>query len=247
VDNPPPNLNLPPDREALLRARNWSHKIHDPESTTAAVEHDPALRALQLQSETFNTRVHQALSEIPVPPALRDQILARRKIIAVPFWRTPRALSLAAALAFLATGLVFLMRAPREDKTFAGFRSRMVAFALREYRMDIHTNDLAAVQTFLAQNGAPAEFNLPPGLAQTPIKGGAALTWQGKPVSMVCFDRLNTTLYMFVVDSSTTLPKTEFDIAPFKNISTAAWTAGDKTFFLAAPVPLTELETLLKS
>ena len=239
--------NPPPEREALLLRRNWSEKVRQDEPDSTGSPLDPKLRELQQQSERFNARVHQVLTEIPVPPGLRDQILEQKKVIAVPFWRTPRALSMAAALAFLATGLVFFARAPREDKTIAGFRSRMVAFALREYRMDIHTNNLADVQKFLAQSGTPAQFNLPPNLARTPIKGGAALTWQGKPVSMVCFDRLNTTLYMFVIDSSHARPRTNYDLAPFKNVSTATWTSGDKTFFLAAPVPLSDLEALVRS
>src|SRR5688572_4798306 len=136
---------------------------------------------------------------MPIPADLRDQILARNKVITVPSWRTPRAIAMAAALAFMATGMFFWTTAKLggEDRTFAGFRSRMIGFALREYRMDIHTNSLPVVQKYLADQGAPAAFTLPPTLAQMPVKGGAALTWQGKPVSMVCFDRLNTTLYMF--------------------------------------------------
>ena len=85
-------------REALLRARNWSQKVRDPESTRAAAATDRGLEQLQRQSEQFNRRVHQALAEIPVPPGLRDQILARNKVITVPYWRTPRAIAMAAAL-----------------------------------------------------------------------------------------------------------------------------------------------------
>ena len=235
-------------REALLRARNWSEKVRDPESSMEAAEGDPALANLQQQSEQFNARVHQALAEIPVPPALRDQILARNKVITVPYWRTPRAIAMAAALAFMATGLFFWTTAKfgGEDRTFAGFRSRMVGFALREYRMDIHTNSLPEVQKYLARQGAPAEFSLPPILAQTPVKGGAALTWQGQPVSMVCFDKLNRTLYMFVIEHGAA-PVDERSLAPFKTVATATWTAGGKTFLLAGDVPLSELDTLTKS
>jgi hypothetical protein len=235
-------------REALLRARNWSEKVHDPESTRGAAATDPAFEQLQQQSEQFNARVHQALAEIPVPPGLRDQILARNKVITVPYWRTPRAIAMAAALAFMATGLFFWTTAKfgGEDRTFAGFRARMIGFALREYRMDIHTNSLPVVQKYLADQGAPAEFTLPPTLAQTPVKGGAALTWQGQPVSMVCFDKLNTTLYMFVIEDRAA-PVNERVVAPFKTVSTVTWTAEGKTFLLTGDVPLNELDLLTKS
>jgi hypothetical protein len=244
----PEDSNSQEKRQALLRARNWSEKVRDPESSANATANDPALAKLQQQSEQFNARVHQALADIPVPPALRDQILARNKIVTVPYWRTPRAIAMAAALAFMATGLFFWTTAKfrGEDKTFAGFRSRMVGFALREYRMDIHTNSLAEVQKYLAQKGAPAGFNLPATLAQTPVKGGAALTWQGQPVSMVCFDKLNTTLYMFVIEHSVA-PVNERVVAPFKTVATATWTSDGKTFLLTGEVPLSELEMLTKS
>ena len=235
-------------REALLRARNWSEKVRDAESSPEAAEGDAAGAQLQQHSEQFNARVHQVLAEIPVPPDLRDQILARRKIVTVPYWRTPRAIAMAAALAFMATGLLFwtTARFRGEDRTYTGFRSRMVGFALREYRMDIHTNSLAGVQKYLAQQGAPAQFSLPPTLAQTPVKGGAALTWQGQPVSMVCFDKLNTTLYMFVIEHGAA-PVTNRVVAPFKTVATATWSADGKTFLLTGEVPLAELELLTKS
>ena len=250
------NPNLPPNkREALLRPRNWSAKLHDPDSSPAAAENDPSLRQLQQQSEEFNARVHQALADIPVPPTLRDQILARSKIVTVPFWRNPQNLALAASLAILATALLFLLRGrfggASEDQTFGGFQARMVGFALRQYDMDIHTNQLTAVQSYLAAHGAPAEFTLPLSLAAAPVKGGKSLAWQGKPVGMVCFGAGQETLYMFVVDSP--LPGTPAnagappDISSFKNLATATWVSGGKTFFIAGPIPGADLERLVRS
>jgi hypothetical protein len=265
LSNPnPPSSPSPEDREALLRSRNWSEKLRDeePKPTPASFQNDPAAHEMHRRSEAFNAQAHRALNQIPVPSDLRAKILAKAqaahpektqsqspepKIITVPHWRTPRAIALAAALAFMATGITFWITAPRENQSFAGYRSRMIGFALREYRMDIHTNNLAEVQKFLAQNGAPAEFNLPSPLAQTPVKGGATLTWQGRPVSMVCFDRLNTTLYMFVIDQTAAPVNPAQEISTFKNLATATWTSGEKTFLLAGRVPLEELERLVKS
>ena len=212
---------------------------------------------MSVNGDEFDSRVREAFASIPVPPNLREQILAQNKIVSLPFWRRSNStkavsgLALAAAIALLATGLLFWNNAPREDKTFAGFRSRMVSFALRNYDMDLHTNQLAAVQTYLATKGAPADFPLPPTLAATPVKGGKSLLWQGKPVGMVCFGLGNDTLYMFVIDSP--LPGTPTNaasppaITTYKNLATATWTAGDKTFLLAAPIPAPTLERLVKS
>jgi hypothetical protein len=233
------------NREELIRSRNWSQKFSDEQPAPPLA---PAEAGLQRQSEQFNARVHQELAGIPVPPTLRDQILARRIIIPVPFWKEPRALAaIAATILLLVTGLVFLTRPPQEDQTFAGFRSRMVGFALREYRMDIHTNQLAAVQTFLAEKGAPAQFSLPAPLANTPVKGGAKLSWQGKPVGMVCFSGAKgQTLYMFVIDS-TLAANTTPEVSNFKSLATATWSADGKTFLLAAPLPSIEVERLVRT
>jgi hypothetical protein len=219
------------------------------------VSEEPNINRPSVTTEEFDSRVREAFASIPVPPNLREQILARGKIISVPFWRrssTAKAtLALAAAVVLVATGLIFWNNAPREDKTFAGFRSRMVSFALRSYDMDLHTNQLAAVQSYLATKGAPADFPLPPTLAATTVKGGKSLLWQGKPVGMVCFGHGNETLYMFVIDSP--LPGTPTNaaappaIATYKNLATATWTTGDKTFFLAGRIPATDLERLVKS
>ena len=228
--------------ESALRTRTWSERVRTEE---AGLINSPDLVELKDRSAEFNAKAHSALSNIPVPTQLRDQILANNKIIRVPFWRTPRALALAAGFALLATGLLFFASVSREDQTFAGFRNRMISFALREYRMDIHTNSLPAVEQFLAAKGTPSNLKLPPNLAQAPVKGGAALTWQGKPVSMVCFDRKETTIYMFVVDQPIGAVNFAHQDLPDKGVATAAWTSAGKTYFLAAKLPQSELEQLV--
>src|SRR5262245_38445672 len=108
------------EKETLLRARPWAPDQDDEEQDK---EISPEL--LRQQKE-FNARVHDKLTAIPVPTALRDQILSRRKLVRVSQWRRGAPLlAMAAALALLATGLFYWSR-PTEDLTIAGFRSRMV-------------------------------------------------------------------------------------------------------------------------
>jgi hypothetical protein len=165
--------------------------------------------------------------------------------------KTISLVALAAAVVLLATGVLYWNNAPREDKTFAGFQSRMVNFALRRYDMDLHTNQLAAVQSYLATQGAPADFPLPPTLASTRVIGGKSLSWQGKPVGMVCFGVGNETLYMFVIDSAIpgtpTSPASPPQIGRYKNLTIATWATADKTFLLAGRILPSDLERLVKS
>ena len=235
-------------RDELRRTRTWSRKLQE-EGDVSSAGNDPELDQLRNESAEFNARVHHALAEIPVPPDLREQILARRKIIPVSGWRRHQVLlRIAAAFLILGTLAAVFWRPSSEDKTFAGFRSRMVAFAIRQYSMDIHTNQLASVQSHLASHGAPAQFSLPPGLAATPVIGGASFAWQGKPVGMVCFKATGgETLYMFVIDSADAPGSRDFEVSPQKNLGTVTWRSAGKTFLIAGEVPLQDLEQLVKS
>ena len=236
------------NREELRRARDWSKKLQE-ESSSSVPENDPELEQFRKQSAEFNARVHQALAEIPVPSNLREQILARSKIVPVRGWRQHQhRLAMAAGFVLLGALAILWMRPPREDTTYVGFRSRMVAFAVRQYSMDLHTNQLAAVKSYLARNGAPADFTLPAGLAASPVVGGAKLSWQGKPVGMVCFTATSgQTLYMFAIDSANAPGAgATLETSKEKNLSSVTWQSAGRTFLLAGDVPLPDLERLVK-
>jgi hypothetical protein len=159
-------------------------------------------------------------------------------------------LAAAAAIVLLATAIVFLVPhgSGSEDVSLAGFQSRMVGFALREYRMDVFTADMKQLKDFLNAGGTPAEFQLPRTLARTPIKGGACLSWQGKPVSMVCFDSPeHSTIYMFVMAD----PNGEFKNAAvekrvIKDLPSVSWSANGNTFLLAGKIPAKALQSLVE-
>lgn len=234
-------------KEALLRARRWRPSAEDDQLLARAAEREPGLAKAIEQQQQVNSRVRDQLKAIPIPSGLRDQILARRKIVRVSGWRKAQPLlAIAAALAIVAGGLFYWLPA-REDLSVAGFRSRMVGFAVREYRMDILTKDRGELDRYLAGKGDPTQFRVPQKLASLPLKGGASLTWQGKPVSMICFDwSAKETLYMFVLDqplgqSSTAQAQT------LKGLNTATWTAEGKTFVLAGRIPQQNLAELVHS
>lgn len=240
-------------KEMLWRIRPWLRNRADDEELAAfqQAERDPELAEFKTRQEQFNARVHEALAGIPVPPTLREQVLARRKVIPVSGWRRPvitQIAAVAACVAVLATFIVLTFRPAKEDTTFAGFRQRMVGFALREYRMDTNTTSLAELKNYLASQHRPADFPLPSGLRKVPLKGGASLSWQTRPVSMVCFDWVKRqTLYMFVMDQADgagAAPEKP-EVRPYKGLSTASWESGGKTFLLAAKVPEEVMQTFV--
>lgn len=177
------------------------------------------------------------LKQISVPQDLRDRILARHIAPRVNiWWRQPAFLAAAAVIVFLLT-LVALWPNPKPDKSLAAFQTRMIR-AVRDYRMDLVTTNLGEIRQYLADGQYAADYVLPVPLEKLPGAGCAKLTWQGKKVSMICFDSgLQQDLYLFVVERSE-LKNPPAPGAPqiskINKIITASWSAGGKTYLLAA-------------
>ncbi len=214
------------------------------------VETDEQLRKWLEHQRAWHGAIRAHLNKIHVPPDLAWQILAQRRI-AAPLWRRREFLVAAAAACLLLLAIsAFWWRRTDEESTFAAFRSRMVRFAVREYRMDIVTNDATEVRQFLAKGGAPADYTLPRGLESRPVIGGARLSWQGHPVSMVCLSaETKETLFLFVVNRTDvrdgTAPAQAPEIVSLHRLNAAAWTLGDRIYLLAAPLEEPELRKLL--
>jgi hypothetical protein len=228
-------------KRILLAARAGSRDGLDPDvaQALALAERDPSLRDWLAQQQAFHSAVGRELRALPVPTGLKARILTQDRVVIVPIWQR-RTWLLAAACLVLSLALAALwFPRPAEDLSFAGFRSRMTGFAMREYRMDIETNNPAQIRRFLSESGAPAKFELPPGLRQAPVLGGAKLTWQNSPVAMVCFGKSKEKmLFMFVVERaalrSGPIPGPAPSLASIKGLSTASWTVGSKVFLLAS-------------
>src|SRR5688500_11396029 len=84
---------------------------------------------------------------------VKDRIRARAKVVALPWWRKPVLLSAAAAVIILAATVALFWNTQPPDP-LPTFRSRMVRNVLRQYAMDIETNSVQAIRTFLAARNA---------------------------------------------------------------------------------------------
>jgi len=230
-------------KEILLRGRPWvTPRRGDEQAELERTALDAELTEFKSRQEEFNARVHHELAGIPVPPTLREQIFARRKTIRVKEWRSrgPVVLAALAASIALLAAVTFLTRSvPKEDTSFAGFWQRIITDALRAYGMDTNTTKLMEVKNLLAQTGRPADFSLPAPLEKLPVLGGGALTWQNKPVSMVCFKSpQQEILYMFVIDQAVSgFSERKPEVEEVKGLSTVSWTSGGRAFLLAGKVP----------
>ena len=202
------------------------------------LERDPALKTWFEQQQAFHGAMRRSLGEIPISANLPARILAQIPIVPMrSWWQRPMIWSAAAAL-FVIGGLFLWFAKPFAPDNWGKFRERTITWSEHQYRMDIVTNDLAAVRNFHASRGAPSDYALPPRLAALTTLGGGLLSWRDQPTSMVCLNFANRdVLYLFVIESNNVRnpPSSAPRFATLESHLTASWTDGNKSYLLAAP------------
>ena len=198
----------------------------------AIAQADPGTRAWLAGQHEFHAGMERAFRELKPPPELREQILSHAKTIPLPAWyRSPLLAAVAVVILLAAFSALWLAR-PAEN-SLDQFRSRMARSVLRQYNMELQTNDAVQIRRFLDNRKAPADYVLPPGLARLPVVGAGVLSWQGQPVSMVCLrDPNRGMLFLFIADEP---PLRGTDGSPqyaaIGKLMTAGWQEG-RIFYL---------------
>lgn len=237
-------MNHSEARQRLQIFRPGGADADDP-SIAEALEfarRDTELSGWLEQQTQFHAAMRVRFREIPIPENLRENILTSAKIIRpMVWWRDPgwlRAVASVVLFVGLCYGLVQLgTKAPTRDG-FSDYQFRMVRSALREYKMDLVTNDLAQVRQWMTSQKAPADFAIPPGLSKLVLTGGGVLRWRNNPVSMVCFNRGDDQmLFLFVMNRAAVKdpPPLLPELAQVSQLQTIRWSEGNKTYFLAGP------------
>jgi hypothetical protein len=210
------------------------------EQALELVQRDSVLNEWFQHQQQWHQNLRDELRQIEIPADLKRNII--RKHRARFFWRrTELAWAAAAAIAAMIFVFIFWGRPPGEELTFDAFRDRMVGFALREYRMDLLTENQEEIRRYLQTQGGPSDFILPPELEAAPLMGGAKLSWQGRPVSMVCFaPDEREILYLFILQEEAVqegkIPREQPEVERVKRLRTASWTHSGKIYLLAGPV-----------
>jgi len=181
---------------------------------------------------------------ISVPEGLKEQIIAERPVHRTPVWQKSVLLAGAVAVVVLLISGLFQLSTPRERHDFATYRTYMSSYAARAYSMDEFTNDLDQIRLFLAQKSAIADYVVPENLKKNAAaEGCVSTTWQGKQVSMICFQTgkplapgRQSDLWLFITartvakDAPTAATPT---VECSNGFTTASWTVGDRTYVLA--------------
>lgn len=232
-------MNAEQAKETLLSYRPGSNADQDPEVRAAL---DMAHREAELQSwlarqGDFHAKIRQSLRRIETPAGLKTRLLAARvpsrKIV---WWNRSELLALAAVLTILCCLLVFWVSAPEGEK-FPEYHARMAKTALREYRMSMLASDPAQIRDFLANNGHPANYEMPEKLNKLTAVGCALLRWNDHPVSLVCLRQPNQDLIWLFVTKADVFNKQPAARSPeFRQtgkLATATWTRQGLTYILA--------------
>jgi len=227
-------------KEILLLYRPGTADAEDPQVVAAIglARQDPELARWFERHCAFQNAMRAKLRQIEVPMHLKAALLAQQKTVRPPIWSQRPVWLSAAAAVLLFLGLAGRWLKPANPDRLANFQARMVSTALREYRMDLVTNDMRQLRQFIAGRGAPAEYQLPKGLEKLQLTGGGCLQWRSHPVAMVCFNRGDDQmLFLFVMKHSALKdpPAEAPQVAKVTELQTVSWTQGEYTYVLAGP------------
>ncbi|MGZ4987865.1 MAG: hypothetical protein ACXWBP_07485, partial [Limisphaerales bacterium] len=128
---------------------------------------DPELRAWFEQHLRIEQALRDRFRNISVPETLKQRLLEQHKIVRPRFvWGTAQWLKLAACFVVLLGGVLALTYYRFETQPrLTEFQSRMVRSALREYKMEVLTRDMGQLRHWMEARRAPADFDVPKGLA----------------------------------------------------------------------------------
>lgn len=207
---------------------------------------DPELAKWFAEQRAFDEAMRKALQERIPPAGLRDSILLARKIstlprqqLSRPFWQRPGVMALAASI-FVLFAVAVLIRPGLEHyfghpMTVTAFTKQVLDLKERVSLGKMSSNP-AELRAWLAERGAPSDFELPRGLRDAHGLGCQSYTIDGVKVSLLCFmlgeDQF---AHLFVVDSDAlkdAAPNASPVIRTEGGIALATWTSGGKSYVL---------------
>jgi hypothetical protein len=215
------------------------------------LEHDPELSTWFAEEQAVDARLSKSFQQFPLPPDLKGQLLAARKVVSPPlWWRRPAWISAAAACVALLGALAILFTRSAAHGNFSEFRSFVADTAASLDHLDLETSDYQKIQEWLQGHSAPNTFTIRGKLNAKSSVGCRLFQWNEQKVSLVCFEIGNHKVaHLFVMDrsalsNSPVAGPPQFSTAR-NGIGTASWSDGSQVYVLALKDGEQELRQLL--
>jgi len=154
---------------------------------------DPILEHWLEDSVMFDAAITEKLCAIAVPAQFRENILAGVKVSRPPRWSKPLAnWAIAAVLTLMAiTGSVIWHNT--RPARLAGWQNKAISvissLVRNESRFDAQSQKPAELVSWLRAHDAPAAEKLPGNIEKLESLGCKTFSWNGIPVSVICFMR----------------------------------------------------------
>ena len=217
----------------------------------AQARNDPALGTWFAREQAHGAAMAAKLREIAPPAGLRVAILTggrmSRGVSEVPrrrWWAQPAWLAVAAAAALLLAAGAWWRLAPARGDTFENFA---VNFVARGFLLSKRSADLSELKSWLSEQHGPLPGALPVRFAELRALGCRKLNYQGRDVSLVCFERGGKEFHVFVA-AREDIPGGAEPSPRFieqGKLAAATWTDANHRFVLVSDAGIAAVRQLL--
>lgn len=235
---------------------------NDPEFAEALARagSDPELTAWFADQRRFDSAIAARMQSVPVPAELRSRILTGGRISRLSAgrlsrpepWFTARRLWAVAAMVMMFAGLGVWysigFRASSggwEDQALATL-SQLVS---GQDTFDAKSPNVSDLQQWLRANGSPTIGSLPASLQRLASLGCKTVSWNGHPISIICFHGPGGELVHLAMMERAGMANPPPDGHPVYETrdgwQTAAWSQGEMAMMLITKAPEDRLRALL--
>jgi hypothetical protein len=199
---------------------------------------NPQLAQWFEEEQAFDRAISVHLEAVSPPFGLKTRILANTASPANSRqWSLATKLAAIAALLFLLAQIVSLYRAVAPTAPgLPDYAREMVSFIQLTPPLEMKSDDLGAIKNWLVKKEA-APKDVPPRLAALEPLGCRILSFRGRKVTLICFQRDKDRLaHLFMVDRAA-MPKLRPGERPVfvdaGEWTTAAWAENDRVYMIA--------------
>ncbi len=207
----------------------------------AQARRDPILQHWFEDSVALDSAMTELLHAVPAPADLRENILAGAKLNRASHWKKRFVKWAIAAVLMLGASVGLLIWHNAQLTRLAGWQTQALevisSLVRSESKFDAQSSHRDELVTWLRTNNAPAAEKVPDKIDKLTSLGCKTFSWNGTPVSVICFTRPDGGLIHLVTANvparSTDLSKTAPQFVQHDEWATATWREGDKIYMLA--------------